>query len=123
MTNLTPPEWSGPFATGLFGTAYGLGDGRSLVLVGAPGNVVGSRPDRTWLWVIMKGRATEWTRDFAFEETLRTNEDLAALAAVQVIDGDRLFTAREKDLGKVLRILREAARAGTGCRPGRKAAL
>ncbi len=118
MTDLDTPEWRGPFATGLFGTAYGLGDGRSLVPVGPPGAVVGSGPERTWLWVIMNGRAGSWTRDFAFEEQLRTNNDLAALIGVQVIDRDRLFTAEENDLGEVLRILSQA-----GSRPDRKAAL
>jgi hypothetical protein len=123
VTDLNQPEWSGPFATGLFGTAYGLGDGRSLVLIGAPGNAVGSRPDRTWLWVVMKGRPLEWTRDFAFEEALRTNEDLAAVTGAQAIDGDRLFTAQEKNLGNVFRLLREAALAESASRRDRKAAL
>jgi len=67
----------------------------------------------------MKGRA----RDFAFEEELRTNKDLAAVTGVQALDGDRLFTARENDLGRVLRILREAAGAGAGSHPDRKAAM
>src|ERR1700693_5152539 len=107
MTDLMPPEWSGPLGTGLFGTAYGLGDGRSLVLVGSPGGVVGGRPAQTWRLIIMNGRA----RDFAFEEELRTNQALAALTGVQVLDKDRLFTAREKDLGEVVRILKDAARA------------
>ena len=61
----------------------------------------------------MKGRAWDWVRDFAFEEQLRTNEDLAATTGEQVIEGDRLFTAQEKDLPDVLRLLREvAARRG-----------
>src|SRR5207247_801391 len=119
MTDLAAPAWSGPIGTGLFGTAYALGDGRSLVLVGSPGSVVGSRPDRTWPWVIMDGRA----RDFAFEEQLRTNNNLATLTGVQVIEGDRLFTTREKDLGQVFQILKEAARAEADNRPGRKAAM
>ena len=45
------------------------------------------------------------------------------LAAVQVIEGDRLFTTREKDLGQVFQILKEAARAEADNRPGRKAAM
>jgi hypothetical protein len=123
MTDLTQPDWSGPFATGLFGTAYGLGDSRSLMLVGAPENVVGSRPDRTWLWIIMQGRAPAWARDFAFEEELRRNKDLAATTGVQVVEGDSLFTAQEKDLGCVLRILRDVASAPAGGRSRRKAAM
>ena len=119
MTDLSSPEWSGPIGTGLFGTAYGLGDGRSLVLVGPPGSAVGTRPDRTWPWIVMRGRA----RDFSFEETLRTNEKLTAVTDVQVIGGDRLFTTREKDLDKVIQILGETAAAGTADRPDRKAAM
>ena len=46
----------------------------------------------------MDGRA----RDFAFEEQLHSNTHLAALTGVQVIEGDRLFTTREKDLGQVM---------------------
>jgi hypothetical protein len=70
----------------------------------------------------MRGRATEWVRDFAFEEALRTSGGLAAVTGVQAIDRDRLFTAQEKDLGKVYRILGEAARADVSRRHGRKAA-
>lgn len=123
MTDLDTPDWRGPFATGLFGTAYGLGDGRSLVFLGPPGSVVGARPDRTWAWIIMSGQAGSWARDFAFEEQLRARKDLAALTGVQVIDRDRLLTAHEKDLGEVLRILRGVAREQAGGPPDRKAAM
>ncbi len=123
MVDLTVPEWSGPFATGLFGTAYPLGNGHSLVLVGAPGTAVGSRPGRTWGWVIMKGRPLDWQRDFAFEESLRANKDLTAATGTQTLDGDRVSTLQEKDLEKVLRILREVVRTGADKRPGRKDAV
>jgi hypothetical protein len=119
MTRFTPPEWIGPIGTGLFGTAYAIGDGRSLVLVGSPGAALGSQPDRTWPWIIMRGRV----RDFAFEETLRTNDNLTAITSVQVLDSDRLFTTAEKDLGTVLQILMLAAQARTASHPGRKAAM
>src|SRR5690348_7666492 len=110
MTALETPEWRGPFATGLFGTAYALGGGRSLVLVGAPDAVVGARPERKWFWVVMSGRPWSWTRDFVFEEQLRADKDLAELAGVQAIDGDRLFTTAERDLGAVLRVVSQAVR-------------
>jgi hypothetical protein len=119
MSELASPEWTGPLATGLFGTAYSLGEDRALVLVGSPGMVVGSHPDRTWAWIIMKGR----TRDFAFEESLGSNDDLAALTGAQVIGGDRLFTAREKDLESVFRILRDAARREGPRHPDRRTAV
>jgi hypothetical protein len=110
MIDLTAPEWSGPIGTGLFGTAYALGDGHSLVLLGAPGNHVGSRPDRAWPWIIMKNRA----RDFAFEDDLRNIPELAAVTNIQILDKDRLFTASEKDLVRILNLLRGVAQKSVG---------
>ncbi len=119
INDLSSPEWSGPIGTGLFGTAYSVGGGRSLVLVGSPVGGVGGLPDRPWPWIIMKGRV----RDFAFEETLRTNKELAAATSMQMLDEDRLFTAIEKDLGKVIRIIQDAAWAGVPGRPDQRAAM
>ncbi len=101
MATVRQPDWKKPIATGLWGYGYHLPTNQDVVLLSNGTSVVGSDPDRLWLFFLMR----DDQRDVAAEEDLKAHEPLPGILESRSLNNENILGIREQHIERFLAAL------------------